>query len=1230
MEVELEKIKQILATNDTDKKVHALVQLKQLLAQNENIANIDDDLSIVLGTALHSSNQLLSNAALALLPLYFPRLTTPHQLKHAFVNNLLPIQQLADSKDRVRDPARDALVAAARAALAHSPSTQFHHPPGHHPTAKDKEKEAATPWGYLSKAVQEGAFGSKSPKAREQAIHYLVALRNPSPSTSTTSVATIPPLRPFTPLLLPLLSDADPTVRAVALQATTNLFSHPSVTQAAKADLKKELIKFDVGKKVVDQILAVVLGGAGASASTSLERSSSRGSLGSSSNGLIGSGGALGGAGSDAGSDKSVPISSSPRASMLNATSRSASLSGPSSSSPPSSSTVGANPRPRVTPHSLLSSLPATAFPSDPSSVHTPTNDVQPVYIASPHDLAQEFENMKGAFEGKETEHNWMIRDKNVGILRGMLKGGVWNTEGGVLREGFILGLKAVLEGVLKTASSLRTTIATSALSFITELSETLRNSLDPFLELLLNHCLCMAGQTKKIVATASQACVTALLTHSGYHIKTLQLLLVAMSDKIVSARQFVSGHVLTFVKFHVSKNHKGLVEQTGGLDILAECVRKGLGDANSQVKETSRKTYWMLEEVWPKFMAEKVMGGLDASSKKQLEKAKAPPASSASGAAGSSTPGRAPAAKVARPSVRAMIAQAKAAPQPKEPQTEFLPESPAPPLASPSTPAATGSIGLGTPRARINTTPRPRPPSIHSKIPTPTKSGSSVTSSPPVASPTTPKFIPPLHPTSSHKGAPLFSPTPGTVERAVQAPLPPPTADESMDLMHLSSPFLGQGLDDSDEDAGDELDAASRKRSLALHAQGLHGVGSSSSLSTTTSTSSAAQSPVIPRNGVRNSSLVLPVPEKVVDAALKDQADQAEQAAQRLLELAAESESEVESGDTSLRSVVADDGMKAREVEREKTPLPLRTPIAARSIPKDVFEDSPDVLRDPGYSALGNGSGKGNWWTKKVESQSSNEDLPPDTVERKEQITALVTAIYTEQSTVEGIRTLSALSKERPWREDDDDESRSAAFWEGGRTFSKVFEGLKKLLLHGERDMRKDCGLILFKDLVGNQFPGFVGDEMEVFTLFFQLREDGSRTTIAAVDAIADLFCIQTEPLYGLGSLRSSMSAYLASQREEGLPKSYALGLRLLGKLFERLPSEILEDELPKTKELIKVGLKDKSGDNRRAAIHTLVAAQSVLQDEERLSLMMDGLAPDQRNLLAYYLERAGQNRLV
>lgn len=126
-----------------------------------------------------------------------------------------------------------------------------------------------------------------------------------------------------------------------------------------------------------------------------------------------------------------------------------------SSSSPPITRS-----RPLPTTRSTTSSLPSSSTSTSaqqPETIPTISTEISSVYITSLKDLQLEFENMKFGFEGKETELNWILRDKSIGRIRGILKSGsiINNRE---LVEGFLMGIKSVQEGILKTVSFLRFT----------------------------------------------------------------------------------------------------------------------------------------------------------------------------------------------------------------------------------------------------------------------------------------------------------------------------------------------------------------------------------------------------------------------------------------------------------------------------------------------------------------------------------------------------------------------------------------------------------------------------------------------------------------------------------------------------------------------------------------------------------------------------------------------------
>ncbi|GAA5839288.1 hypothetical protein JCM11251_006027 [Rhodosporidiobolus azoricus] len=1246
--MEWSHLEQGLAHADNDRRIHALGLLKQELETSAQLADLEH-LAAVLRSSVKSNNAHVSNAALACLPPFFTSIvpespttvsspsSAAHTLKHS-VQLLLPLDKLGDAKVQTRTAARMGVVAAAHACLRLG---------GESGVGAAKDREGA--WQVVESGMVEYAFKSKNAKAREQALLYLEALRAPPTDSSSTP---LPALRPYTPLLIPLLSDSDSHVRSLALQTTIHIFTHHSVSAPAKADLKKEMLKMEVAKKVQDQILAAVLGGA--TPGGSLERSPSQASLssaGGKSDGASSRG--IGGPRSASSSHPPPPIAVV------------ASADGPArrtrSQAAASSSTAAHTP-------SLLASLPSTAFPSDPSASTTPSSsEISPVYLASERDLRSSFEGMKSCFEGKETEHNWQTRDRSVATIRGMILGGVCEGE---LRESFVRAVKEVAEGVAKVSASLRTTLALSTLSLISELFSALPSSspqIDLLLDPFLPHLLSMSGQTKKIVASASQSTLTVLLERSGYHARTLQLVAALLNEKTVSARQFAIQHLNTLLRTHAARSRAQL-DSSGGTDELEAAVKKALIDPNAGVREGARTAFWVFEGVWPS-RAEKVMAALDAGGKKLLEKAR--PAAGAAAVASSSSPApaaaavngtrrapptRSPAAAegtmngsgAKKPSVRELMMAARRKKQEQEANgegihDELLPEDPMPaeaPAAGPSTPIQAGGTASPSDAKRTAST---------------AKSG--LLSPPPAPSPARSPLMSSSRPLASDNE------DAGSVEEEE----PNPEAQDPRhqdDLMHSPSPFrLRSPLPSATSPSRSPLRTPSRLPNPAsasrpipqnLTQTPIRSIPSQSSLASSSSASFTPDFSRSPRSRPRGMGTGSLIPDPVVDDALREQAMQAEQAAERLLELAEDEAAETSASvrtETPKPVRVAPPPSATGSAALMQTPLmnPARRSLTVLGGGK-TFEDSPDP-KD------GLGGGKGTWWMRKGESLPPPPSFAPDSPTRAAEISALIASLQSLYIDAPSLRKLSALSKERPVRdieEDDAEETEpvtpsktngssapggaaldgkttTAKFWTEERRFEKVYEGLKGFLLQqaeAEPTTTRGIALLLLKDLVENQFPCLAGEEAGLFDLLFKLREDPSRTSIAATESISTLFTSRLEPLYGLGCLNRALTTYLSSAQAapDAIARSFALGLKLMGSLYEALPGEVLEDVLPGSQVLIKQALNDPaSGDLRRAAITALVSAQSVLRDEQRLTELIGGLERDQANLLSYYCAKRG-----
>lgn len=83
------------------------------------------------------------------------------------------------------------------------------------------------------------------------------------------------PLRPYLPLLVEALEDTDAHVRDCARVSVVELFTGPAVTDAARADLKKEMVKKGTRKTIVDGVLSKILGGGGGASSNPASREGS-------------------------------------------------------------------------------------------------------------------------------------------------------------------------------------------------------------------------------------------------------------------------------------------------------------------------------------------------------------------------------------------------------------------------------------------------------------------------------------------------------------------------------------------------------------------------------------------------------------------------------------------------------------------------------------------------------------------------------------------------------------------------------------------------------------------------------------------------------------------------------------------------------------------------------------------------------------------------------------------
>lgn len=236
---------------------------------------------------------------------------------------------------------------------------------------------------------------------------------------------------------------------------------------------------------------------------------------------------------------------------------------------------------------------PDTGFADSIASEQPPPSEpvsMDPLHIYTQRELDDIFRDMAPAFEGKESEQNWMARDKNTTKLRRITKGNAPVEFHGA----FIVGIKSLLDGILKVANTLRTTMSTNGCLLVQELAKTLGTSIDPWVEILLQSFIKMCAATKNIAAQNGNTTVEAIMSNATYTHRLLQHVVFASQDKNVQPRCFSSGWVKALIR-----KHKAQIEHSG-LDTFEKILKKGLTDANPKVREAYRSTYWTFALVWP------------------------------------------------------------------------------------------------------------------------------------------------------------------------------------------------------------------------------------------------------------------------------------------------------------------------------------------------------------------------------------------------------------------------------------------------------------------------------------------------------------------------------------------------------------------------------------------------------------------------------------------------------
>ncbi|EGF99452.1 uncharacterized protein MELLADRAFT_79460 [Melampsora larici-populina 98AG31] len=1009
-----------------------------------------------------------------------------------------------------------------------------------------------------SMAVCEAQLQSHQPPGSNEVLQDLERMVKEHGFANKTARARVQ-LKAYLPSMISLLEDSDASVRSSASETIITVFQDPSIPPSARADLKNELAKQGIRKSTVDTILPKI-------------------------------------------------FESQNLTTTENTISRAGSLSPPRASS---SGIKTADERASIA-TMTSSTLPPLGVPtSSVTDVGQSSGTIQAVYIASSREMESEFTKMLPPWEGKETEHNWQIREANVNRLRGMIKSNAHLQ----YTLDFVSGLKSISDGLLKSLASLRTTSAVGACTFLQEAS-TLGSHFDSLLDLFLPPLLRMAAQTKKLVFSASQNAATSLIQSTSYNTRTLQFLFTSVNEKTVQARTAGISRLQGFIEVH-GQSSKGQIESGGGLALIDKSLKKTLADPSPIVRQTAREVYWICSSLWPS-MTEALMETLDGPTRKQLEKASNGLLSSTS----TSKPSSVPAPRV---SVRSMIKSTRS-------------------VRTTSGPISVGPIE----RSTANNTPRKSDSLINTPPLTRTQSHLAKSQG---HHPKSPDF---LHSkfTSSNTLTGISQVTPprqAPLNRSTRIPHPvPPPVSSSTSVSPL-------------------------RKSVSVRSHTSHQMSSkpiqSHKIRALSRQPSCSSDPALPSRPFRGRNKedenervghskkranLMQMEEGIVEDAMKAQAEQAESAAHRLLELTEDelieseplvplgpggvliSTSKERRSNPKMKTSIGLVGTRNEELvglrEMNLAKLSKVNKLEDVTIWKQMFENSPAHLHQNHQThhlvADLRNRMRDSWWHRQAELTMCGAVSGLSREEIKKLVKELGDLEYDfkaedyinlSQACVDhGFKVNSELSSFQTQEEQE--------FWVREKLFDGLFDGLRdRLRQNVSKKSTRDHQLILLRAMILYESHLMVGKETELCTILLETVRSAPSSVMIACEAIGLMWVEQTEPVYGLSCLRSAVEMMKEEEVEEAEEIQKNLSIRLavicVGEYFGRLPMEIIVEALPKAKELIKEGLMSQDPETRMTSVMSLVIANSILKDEKLIMKILDPLSKSQEALLTYYL---------
>ncbi|KAI5951954.1 STU1 [Candida jiufengensis] len=236
--------------------------------------------------------------------------------------------------------------------------------------------------------------------------------------------------------------------------------------------------------------------------------------------------------------------------------------------------------------------------------------------ILNATELYNIFDSYINHFEGKETESNWKLREKDIVEVRGIIRGSASIK----FISDLISCLKNFAVPLCKGASSLRTTLCTHSCQLIKECAIIFEVEFDACAELIFPTLMKQCLSTKNITSSNANMAVAAFYANLPYNQRLLNKISSSMAERNHQPRLFSTLWLqILLLRYSLDNSFFGH-HLPHVIDISNKLLIKLLKDANPNVRQMAKDYYWCYSQILPE-ESEKLVKRLDSSTVKALER---------------------------------------------------------------------------------------------------------------------------------------------------------------------------------------------------------------------------------------------------------------------------------------------------------------------------------------------------------------------------------------------------------------------------------------------------------------------------------------------------------------------------------------------------------------------------------------------------------------------------------